>query len=60
MSGRLGFPAAFSFHEKTMNRLIVTGAAALFLVACSKEAGAAPAAPVATNAKVTLELGKDI
>jgi len=57
MSGRLGFPAAFSFHEKTMNRLIVTGAAALFLVACSKEAGAAP---VATNAKVTLELGKDI
>jgi hypothetical protein len=60
MSGRLGFPAAVSFHEKTMNRLIVTGAAALFLVACSKESSAAPVAPVTTNAKAVLELGKDI
>ena len=47
-----------SFHEKTMNRLIVTGAAALFLVACSKESSAAPVAP--TNAKVVMELGKDV
>jgi hypothetical protein len=42
-----------------MNRLIVTGAAALFLVACSKESSAAPVAPT-TNAKVVMELGKPI
>ncbi|HZN41164.1 MAG TPA: hypothetical protein VFD82_20330 [Planctomycetota bacterium] len=43
-----------------MNRLIVTGAAALFLVACSKESSAAPVAPTTTNAKVVMELGKDV
>ena len=36
-----------------MNRLIVTGACALFLVACSKPA-------VTTNAKAVLTLGKDV
>lgn len=41
-----------------MNRMIVAGAAALFLVACSKESSAAPA--VTTNAKVVMELGKDV
>ena len=60
MAGAADFPRLFQFHEKTMNRLIVTGAAALFLVACSKESSAAPSPAVATNAKVTLELGKDV
>ena len=52
-------PRRLPFHENTMNRLIVTGVAALFLVACSKESSAART-PVAANAKVTLELGQDI
>ena len=58
MSGPADSPRWFLFEEKTMNRMIVTGAAALFLVACSKESSAAPTVP--TNAKVVMELGKDV
>ncbi|MEO6597863.1 MAG: hypothetical protein ABIP94_24230 [Planctomycetota bacterium] len=48
-----------------MNRLIVAGAAALFLVACSKTesstpTGNTPVAAVTTNAKTVLELGQEI
>jgi len=48
-----------------MNRLIVTGAAALFLVACTAKesttpAGNTPAAAVATDSKAVLELGKNV
>jgi hypothetical protein len=53
-------PAAFSFHEKTMNRLIVTGAAALFLVACSKESRRLGAPGDHQCEGNVLELGKDI
>ena len=48
-----------------MNRPIVVGACALFLVACTKREystppGNAPAVAVATDAKTVLELGKPI
>jgi PBP1b-binding outer membrane lipoprotein LpoB len=58
-------PRRFLFDEKTMNRMIVAGTAALFLVACSKsEAAARDGAPApaaaTTNAKVVMEIGQDI
>lgn len=48
-----------------MNRWIVTGVAALFFAACTRESSTridigAPAAAVATDATVVLELGRDI
>jgi hypothetical protein len=48
-----------------MNRLIVAGATALFLVACSGEStstpsGNTPASAAATSSQVKLELGKNI
>ena len=56
---------ALFFFGEIMNRLLVAGGIALFLVACSKPESA-PASPAptpgaaATVAQVKLELGKDV